>query len=120
MSASRAAAGTSGGVFKSTIGSREFVRNGTPWWLAGRKAEVIDTLSEMRQEAAHPCARFSVLAEFERALHHLSRLAKKLKVLAFAFERLAVKLFQLRLVVKRVEMTDTPAAENLYDPFRFW
>ena len=83
------------------------------------ETHVIDATSEVRQQAADPRAALAVLAKTIDALHHLPRLAEETEVLAFAFESLAVETFQLWLVIKRVDVADATAAENLHHPFRF-
>jgi len=49
----------------------------------------------------------------------IARLAEEGIIFAFARERLAVVLFEIRLVIKRIDMADTARGEDMHNPLGF-
>src|SRR5438067_151263 len=81
------------------------------------ETEVVHALGESRKKAAHPGAALAMLPEFIGTFHDEPGLAKKTKVLAFAFQCLSMQLFERWFVIQTIEVTDTAAAKNLHDAF---
>ena len=84
------------------------------------EADVIHAAGKMRQKTADPGAAFAVTAELIRALHDAARLAEEAEIFAFAFQCFAVKFFEIRFVVERIDVADAAAAKDLDNSFGFW
>ena len=80
--------------------------------------DVVDMLRHVRQQRADHLAALPRRRERPGALHQVAVLALKRDKILFARQRLAVMLFQRRLVVPQIEMRRTARAEDLQHALR--
>ncbi len=79
------------------------------------EGDVVHACRQVRKQLADPLPALPVPAEGERTLHQSAGLAEECVNLALAGEFLAVVLFEVRLVVERIDVTDAAGAEDLHD-----